>query len=57
MKLILIFIALATLNSFNDILLKYNYVGEWDFDVAIYGAIHFLTFAGAYYLILKNLIK
>ena len=44
---------ISILNGLNDIYLSYNRSGEWNPDVFLYGVIHFVVFAGAFYVIIN----
>ena len=56
MKHLFILIGITLLNGLNDLYLTFNQTGEWNYKIVIYGTIHFLTFASAYYFVLKYLI-
>ena len=50
---VLLLFSITILNGLNDIYLSYNRTGEWNIDVFLYGIIHFVTFAGAFYIIIR----
>ena len=56
MKFIIAFLILMIVNGLNDFWLIFKQTGEWSYYVVVYGAIHFIVFAGVYYLVFKKLI-